>query len=180
MKIYVASSWRNTIQPGVVNDLRNDGHDVYDFRQPVPGDNGFHWSEIDKAWQTWSPSQFRLSLTHDLAESGFRKDAVAMRESDVCVLVLPCGRSAHLEAGYFVGAGKPLFILLDDDSEPELMYKMATGICAAMGELRGHLNCIRHNVKRFDITVACTGGAAILQDVPKDSANDGAATESAQ
>ena len=46
-----------------------------------------------------------------------------MQWADTGVLVMPCGRSAHLEAGYFVGAGKRLIILIND-SEPELMYKM--------------------------------------------------------
>jgi hypothetical protein len=32
MKIYVASSWRNTYQPEVVQKLRAMGHQVYDFR----------------------------------------------------------------------------------------------------------------------------------------------------
>lgn len=34
MKIYVASSWRNTYYPSVVSALRDAGHDVYDFRNP--------------------------------------------------------------------------------------------------------------------------------------------------
>ena len=46
-RIYVASSWRNTLQPGVVAALRGDGHEVYDFRNPAPGVKGFAWSEID-------------------------------------------------------------------------------------------------------------------------------------
>ena len=46
-----------------------------------------------------------------------------MKWADACVLVLPCGRSAHLEAGWFVGAGKPLHILQLDREEPELMYR---------------------------------------------------------
>ena len=37
-RIYVASSWRNTIHPSVVAALRKDGHDVYDFKNPAPGD----------------------------------------------------------------------------------------------------------------------------------------------
>ncbi len=59
--------------------------------------------------------------------------------ADACVLVLPCGRSAHLEAGYFAGAGKPLLILLAD-GEPELMYKMASEIYTELGELIADLN----------------------------------------
>jgi nucleoside 2-deoxyribosyltransferase len=52
-----------------------------------------------------------------------------MERADAFILVLPCGRSAHLEAGWAIGQGKPTAILLDPDHEhqvtPELMYKMA-------------------------------------------------------
>ena len=41
MKIYVATSWKNTRQPGVVTALRNAGHVVYDFREPKTGVKGF-------------------------------------------------------------------------------------------------------------------------------------------
>lgn len=132
--IYVASSWRNERQPEVVKRLQTEGFTVYDFRAPVPGDQGFHWSDIDPAWKTWTPLQFRGALDHPIACQGFYKDQDAMRRSDACVLVLPCGRSAHLEAGWFVGAGKPLHILLSD-GEPELMYRFATTISTRLGEL---------------------------------------------
>lgn len=47
----------------------------------------------------------------------------ALLECDACVLVMPCGRSAHLELGWAAGAGKDTAILLFD-GEPELMYQM--------------------------------------------------------
>ena len=134
MNIYVASSWRNGRQPAVVLMLRGVGYDVYDFRNPCPGDQGFHWSEIDPDWGCWSPEKFRTALSSPVAQAGFASDWQAMVDADVCVLVMPCGRSAHLEAGYFVGAGKPLFILLAD-GEPELMYRMATKLCISDREL---------------------------------------------
>ena len=128
MKIYVASSWRCILQPGVVHILRTAGHEVYDFRNP-PNKTGFAWSEIDPDWLKWTPEKFVDRLYDRRAINGFNEDFAAMRWADACVLVLPCGRSAHLEAGYFWGAGKPLYILLSDDKfEPELMYKGATGI----------------------------------------------------
>lgn len=127
MKIYVASSWRNDLQPNVVSDLRSAGHEVYDFRNPSTGDKGFHWSDINPGWQTWGHIEYLAGLNHHLAESGFRNDYKGMVWADVCVLVLPCGRSAHLEAGWFVGVSKRLYILADP-SEPELMYKLADGI----------------------------------------------------
>lgn len=127
MKLYVASSWRNERYPEIVTALREAGHEVYDFRHPAAGDTGFHWSEIDPDWQQWTSREYIAGLLHPLAQEGFRADWDALMWAEGCVLVLPCGRSAHLEAGVAVGQGKPLFILLDQ-IEPELMYKMATGI----------------------------------------------------
>lgn len=144
MKLYVATSWRNSYQPEVVHALRELDHDVYDFRNPGTGgppdsmdgklDGGFHWTDIDPAWEQWSVTQFTEGLEHPLAEAGFAQDWSAMEWAEVCVLVLPCGRSAHLEAGWFVGQGRPVLILADK-SEPELMYKMADGVFSGLGQL---------------------------------------------
>lgn len=103
MKIYVASSWRNNIQPLVVEALRKAGYEVYDFKNPEPGNHGFHWEKIDANWMAWSSEQFKQALSHPIAESGFGPDMKALKECDACVMVLPCGRSAHLEAGYAIG-----------------------------------------------------------------------------
>lgn len=139
MRIYVASSWRNERQPEVVIALRGAGHDVYDFRNPGPGSHGFAWSDIDPEWQSWSPETFREALEHPVAIDGFSEDATAMVWADACVLVMPCGRSAHLEAGWFLGAGKPTYILLAD-GEPELMYALARGrLCLDLAEVIGAL-----------------------------------------
>jgi len=50
-------------------------------------------------------------------------------------LVLPCGRSAHLELGWFCGQGKQTIVLLDQ-MEPELMVKMVDHICISLDEVR--------------------------------------------
>lgn len=127
MKIYVASSWRNAHQPGIVQALRAAGHEVYDFRNPAPGDNGFAWSELDRDWLTWTPEQYLERLeSHPRAAAGYAADKAALDWSDACVLVLPCGRSAHLELGYAIGERKQTAILLHPDKfEPELMYLLA-------------------------------------------------------
>jgi hypothetical protein len=121
--IYVASSWRNERQPDVVTALLDAGLGVYDFKNPEPGDHGFHWSEIDPAWKSWTPQQYLRALDHRLARHGFATDMGALRRCRGCLLVLPCGRSAHLELGWACGAGKRTAILLDQ-VEPELMAKM--------------------------------------------------------
>jgi len=132
MKIYVASSWRNTRHSTVVTILRGVGHDVYDFKNPEG--KSFHWSEIDPDWQKWGPGEFQKGLDHPLAVEGFAQDKKALDDCEVCVLLLPCGRSAHLEAGYAVGQGKPTYILLSKGEQPELMYKFCTP-CLYIGEL---------------------------------------------
>ena len=136
MNIYVASSWRNEErQQMVVKRLRALGHKVYDFRHPTPGDHGFHWSEIDPEYKEWDGSRFRARLNHPVAIDGYCKDMGALQKCDVCILVLPCGRSAHIEAGWAAGAKKLVAVLLDGQLEPELMYKMLDSICVNMEEL---------------------------------------------
>lgn len=135
MKLYVASSWRNKIKHQiVVQVLRNQGHECYDFTNPELGNNGFHWSDIDTKWKSWTPDQFRDNLLDPIAVKAFNLDYGAMKWADAGVLVTPCGRSAHLEAGFFVGSEKPLIILLSD-GEPELMYSMASDICVSTEEV---------------------------------------------
>ena len=127
MKIYVASSWRNHLQAGVVAALREMGHTVYDFRHPPQG-AGFGWKQIDKDWQSWTPSRWLEALAHPLAVAGFKSDMDALKWADACVLVMPCGKSAHLEFGYAVGAGKKTVYFQMEKAEPELMAKMADHI----------------------------------------------------
>lgn len=134
--IYVASSWRNPTQPRVVRSLTDAGFDVYDFREPVPGDRGFHWSDIDPTWKGWDPAEFVKGLEHPIAAKGFKHDFDAMNASDACLLVMPCGRSAHIEAGFFVGhPDKKLVIMLGEEpAEPELMYLMADRIVLSVSD----------------------------------------------
>ena len=143
MKIYVASSWRNPIQQDIVNALRGAGHEVYDFRNPAPGNSGFTWSEVNADWLQWSPEQFIRDLysNHPAVERGFAFDKSALDWADACVLVLPCGRSAHLEAGYAAGRGKrTIFYLHPDKFEPELMYRLGDGCVTTVRGLLASLD----------------------------------------
>ena len=133
-KIYVASSWRNTFQPTVVEKLREQGHEVYDFRNP-PNSKGFAWSDIDPDWLNWNTEQYKKALQHPKAQAGFDSDFSAMKDADVCVLVLPCGRSGNAEAGWMKGAGKKVYVLQKQHEEPELMYKMFDGVFSDEAEL---------------------------------------------
>ncbi len=148
-RVYVASSWRNKYQPSIVNDLRRWGHEVYDFRHPFFGlKEGFAWSEIDPEWQAWSPERYRDLLLHSpVAALGFQSDFRAMCWADTCVLVMPCGRSAHLELGWCAGAGKYTIVHIPEPCEPELMNLLADQITTTEAELRSALNGVPAGVR---------------------------------
>jgi len=134
-KIYVASSWRNTYYPDVVKRLLEAGHEVYDFRNPPHGGHGFHWTDIDEKAFDWSVGEYREGLEHPLAERQFQADLQALEWADTCVLVLPCGRSAHTEAGWMAGAGRKVIAYIPELPEPELMYKLFDGVVGTLDEL---------------------------------------------
>ena len=157
MKLYVASSWRCKAYEAVLQALRADGHDCYDFRNPWPGNTGFKWSEAfgHEDWQKAHQAEFLRALLSPIAQRGFRSDFEAMHWADGCVLVLPCGRSAHLEAGWFCGQGKPCWIYAQEPTEPELMYLMAKFVSGSHEALLDTIN--RDQVYR--LKRGHTGGA---------------------
>ena len=61
------------------------------------------------------------------AEHVWQYDRKHLDLADVGVLVLPAGKSGHLELGYLIGQGKPGYILLesDDPTRWDVMYKFA-------------------------------------------------------
>jgi hypothetical protein len=132
--IYVASSWRNQHQPAVVDALRQHGFGVYDFKNP-PGATGFTWEQVGldhtnpvhgdpAAPDLADTAEFLAALDHPRSQAGFDSDFSAMQRADAIVAVAPCGKSAHLELGWGVGAGKHTAVLLDDPCTPELMLLM--------------------------------------------------------
>ncbi len=123
-RIYVASSWRNVYQQDMVKALRKAGHEVYDFKNPPHGKGGFKWALIDPSWEEWSTKEYINNLKHPVSEAGFKSDLDAMEWAEVCVLVLPCGRSAHAEAGWMQGSGRRTIVYIPEKQEPELMYKL--------------------------------------------------------
>lgn len=136
--VYVASSWRNYLQPAVVAVLRASGIDCYDFKNPAPEKSGFSWKSIDPNWQQWTPQQWRDAIGGPIAKEGYALDKGGMDKADACVLVLPAGRSAHLEAGYMAGQGKPVFTLALAKEEPDLMTLLLGPpeyLCTSMVEL---------------------------------------------
>ncbi len=131
MKIYVASSWRNTHQPAVVERLRAEGHDVYDFRTAA----AFSWAVIAQNWRDWTVKEWLAALLHPASIAGFDSDMGGVEWCDACVMVQPCGQSAGMEAGYVAGSGRLLIVFAPEIREAELMVKMAALITDDLDEV---------------------------------------------
>lgn len=138
-KIYVASSWRNRYFPEVVRKLREYGHEVYDFRNPAHGHEAFMWKNIDPDFEKWTLEEYKKGLRHPLSERQFRSDIEALEWADACLLVLPCGRSAHTEAGWMKGSGKKTIVYIPEMQEAELMYKLFDLVSDSLEEINRYL-----------------------------------------
>ena len=138
-KIYLASSWRNEGQPVLLDMLRCDGHEVYDFKNPRPNDKGFSWNKDSDGIENYN---FLKALDTENAKIHFGFDMEAMEWADTFILYLPCGKSAHLETGWAIGKGKPTCIMLPYRRTPdwELMYLMADKIAGQWFDLKGWLD----------------------------------------
>jgi hypothetical protein len=119
--------------------LRANGFEVYDFTEDDDNGAAFNWTDIDSEWQGWGAETFRDKLWHPTADRGFDRDFNELKACDALVLLLPCGRSAHLELGYAIGAGKPTVVVLVD-GEPELMYRAVGHLALDLDEVNIYLH----------------------------------------
>lgn len=124
MKIYMASSWKNADEvQEIANYLRQKGHEVDDFTDDSRGRYVFFFKDL--------PDYENLNaitlLEHEPAKRAFVEDRSFIEWADVILLLLPCGRSAHLEAGYAKGLGKKLIIYQPSfqKGEFDVMYGFA-------------------------------------------------------
>ena len=107
--VYVIGSLRNPEIPKVSEVLRGHGLEVFDdwFAASPTADDA--WKEYHEA----RGQGYMEALDGWAADSVYRFDKKHLDRSDAAVLVLPAGRSGHLELGYMIGQGMPSYILLD-------------------------------------------------------------------
>lgn len=115
---FVASRWRNRDSVfALVDALRAKKKSVYNFMENDP----YHSSEDDpeevmkgfEATADWKNTQ----MVQDI----FHKDMEALKASDAVILLLPAGKSAHIEIGVAFGMQKKT-ILVGEQIEAESLY----------------------------------------------------------
>lgn len=142
-KIYVVGSLKNSEIPKIANCLRQAGHTVFDdWYSPGP-DTDSYWQSYEKV----RGKNYIAGLNGYAAKNNFAFDLRHLHQADTTVLVLPCGKSGHMELGYQLGrisafmecgrdAGREGHILLQGEPEKwDLMYRFAHGVWNSLDEL---------------------------------------------
>lgn len=132
MKIYIIGSLRNPKIPEFANLLQKEGFEPFcDWFCPGP--------EADDFWRNYSKARgwtYKQALRSDAARNIFEFDKKHIDESAAVVMLMPAGKSGHLELGYARGCGKPGYILFDEEPERyDVMVQFATDIFFSEKEL---------------------------------------------
>lgn len=138
--IYVAGSLRNPKIPGIARDLaKATGHRVFSDWFAAGPEADDHWKYYYEAMAPKDMSaaeKYKWALEQPASINTFNFDERHIKSSDLMVLVLPAGKSGHLELGWFLGQNRPGIILLDDtDVRWDVMYQYATGVVTNFDEL---------------------------------------------
>jgi len=135
-KIYLIGSLRNPQVPQLANKLRQIGYEVFD--------DWFAAGEIaDDAWRDYEIGRghnFQEALEGYAAHHVFDFDMYHLNQSDIGILLLPAGKSGHLELGYLIGQGCQTYIVYPEEpARFDVMYLMADKVFNSEAELLEYL-----------------------------------------
>ncbi len=134
-KVYVIGSLRNPKIPEIGNALRETLPKWEVF------EDWFSAGETaDDSWKAYEQAKghtYEQALTGYAAKHVFQFDKYHLDTSSAVVLVLPAGKSGHMELGYCLGRGIPGYILLEEGADPrwDVMYQFANGVYSNLDEL---------------------------------------------
>ena len=140
--LYLIGSLRNPEIPYIGNRLREIGFEVFD--------DWFAGGKIaDDEWQAYETVRghsYKQALRGYAASHVFDFDLHHLNRADIGLLVLPSGKSCHLELGYLIGQGKPGYVLFDSVPERfDVMYKFATNVFFDLEELLNDLKSTNYS-----------------------------------
>ena len=128
-KLYVASSWDHPQQPALVEKLRDRGFEVYNFREVTENGNKSILDQLEINKIAVFSSVMLDVMDSARVQEEFRKHIEKIEQVDACVLLLPCGRNAHMEASYLKGMGKKVYVFSSyyDKIKAEFFYPKFDG-----------------------------------------------------
>lgn len=124
-KVYIATSWKNAPYALMLaTQLREKGYEVDCFCDDSTGRFVFSVEELNgMPIHKFNCINF---LETAQAQKAFKEDKKWIDWCDTLIMLLPCGKSAHLEAGYAKGIGKRVVIVgAFPTGEFDVMYGFA-------------------------------------------------------
>ena len=130
--IYLIGALKNWKVIDIAKRLREEGHEVFDsWISPGPEADEFLRKYSKRRGLTHKEIMNDWSVTHIYEFDKFHLD-----RADTVIMVMPCGKSGHIELGYAIGKGKKGYILFDKEpSKYDIMHRFADGIFYDLNEL---------------------------------------------
>ncbi len=137
--IYIIGALKNWKVVQLANELQDMRFDAFaDWITPGPKADTYLLKYAKM--RGWS---YKQALTSYAATHVFEFDKHHIDRSDIVVMMMPAGKSGHLELGYARGCGKPGYILFDKIPKRfDVMYKFATDVFFNKADLI-------HELRRF-------------------------------
>ena len=149
--IYLIGSLRNPEVPHIGNQLREKGFEVFD--------DWFAGGKIaDDEWQAYElvkGSSYRTALRGFAARHVFEFDLFHLNRANLGLLVMPAGKSGHLELGYLMGQGKPGYVLFPEDFQKSLAKLPENWVWLA-GLYEGEGSVVKNSKGTCQLTVTST------------------------
>lgn len=103
--VYVASSAKNPSAAPLIHLLQRTGYQVLDWTTASEPEEWVKWARSTEASEKWTTDQHIRFMGDPQMLDIARRDFGELQRAELGIIVLPAGRSAHLELGYLQGRG---------------------------------------------------------------------------
>ena len=136
--IYLIGSLRNANIPTIGDELRAAGFEVFDEWHSA----GERADDAFKDYCDGRGLSYKEALQTYAAKHIFEFDKTHLTRASIVVLVMPAGKSGHLELGWALGQGKAGYVMFEEIPERyDQMYQFANDIFLSKEEM---INELRH------------------------------------
>lgn len=134
--IYIIGSLRNEKIPVVGNAVRAAGFEAFDDWHGTGPKADDYWLEYEKL----RGRSYAEALAGRAAQNTFALDRDNILRSEGVIMVMPAGKSGHMEFGYARRGGIPGVILLDGEPERyDVMYNFASLVTSDLAAAIDHI-----------------------------------------
>jgi len=144
-KLYLIGSLRNAAVPALAERVREKApqFEVFDDWYSAGPEADDYWKTYEQAKHGTHAAGYVKALSGYAAEHVFQFDKHHLDTASHALLVLPAGKSGHMEITYAAyGAGCETAILLEEGADPrwDVMYKFIPNILTSFDEVTEWLN----------------------------------------